>query len=568
MALQELELRVQAGGPEDADALAADDDAIFDSEALDDSLAAGVLPPMASGGSGKKSKTEILAKKSADRKRMREILGDSGGRSNVHFELPCSLWWKELHGSTKTTEGFALLPEAGMEDWYVQTFLAQGGMSEVPHATEFVRVSRVAAALARGTSSIQTEPAVMENRYTACQRGALAMRLIIEKLVQSLPMTFGGLLITVPFSGVRDVSLAALSVRVGTGFDVRVLEYEAREFFWTVGEERVLEAACADFNADKLKFKGIAPLPAFGAATGSSAPSLPEHVATCRQQMKILSAADDGLLIVPETAALPEEMRSEEVKNKLASLRSFSKKFTSLLRGTPDRVQQAEDWKVVANTELTDVVGRVPVRGLVLVIVGAEKASATYGAQMGFQNETEEDVIVAPGDFIGCGDLEVRREADMANVSMPFGFESHTCTASNATYASAQAGGFVKSTVASALETVLSTSSPQLLVYGHDATVSSGKASLTRTETIFACGEVADDVEVRNAGAYAILDSGNGKNTSKFFTFLPVYHFSPTCDASVPTFHLQPLNNSQLIRMFVKRAFKVPAGKTMFPKWA
>ena len=565
LALQELELRAAAGGLEDAGILAAEDDAIIDNEALENCSEAGAPPPVTMVGSAKRSKTEALAKKSADHKRMQEILGS---KSAAHFGLMCSLWWKEARDNTQATEGHVLLPEVDPEAWYTQAFLTQGGIPEVPHATELVRVSRMAAMSARGSCSVQTVPVNAENSNAAkCQRGAPAMQAIIEKLIQSLPSAYGGLLITVPFSGVRDMSVAALSVRVATGFDVRVLEYEAREFFWKVGEERALEAACADFNAGRLKLKGAEPLPAFD-PTGSSAPLLREAVEECRSKMKVLSATDDGLLQVPELTALPEEMNCNDVKNKLVSLRSFSKKFTSLARSAPGSVQQAEDWKVVANAELTDVVGRAPARGLVLAIVGAEAASAKYGAQMGFQNETEADVTVAPGDIVGCGHLEVRREANAAKVSMPFGFESRSCSGSNAMYASVQAGGFIKSTVASALETVMSTSPPELLVYGHDATVTSGKVTLTRTETVFACGEIPDDVDVDNAGAYAILDSKTGTKTSKSISFLPVYHFNPTCDASVPTYHLQPLNNSQLIRVFAKKAFTVPAGKTMFPKWA
>ena len=564
--LQELELRVEAGGPEDADTLASDDDAIFDDDAFDDSFVfvAEVRPPEVPGRSGKKSKTETLAQKSADRKKMREIVGDSGGRSNVHFELPCSLWWKELLDSTRTTEGFVLLPEVDTEPWYVQTFITQGGMSEVPHATELVRVSRIAAESVHGTCHVQKVPAMAENRDAKCQRGTPAMKAIIEKIVQSLPITFGGLLITVPFGGVRDVSLAALSVRADSGYDVRVLEYEAREFFWTVGEERMLEAACAAFNEGKLEFKGAKPLPACN-ITGSSAPVLRQSVAECRSKMKVLSITDDGLLLVPELSALPEEMKNEDVKSKLTSLQSLAKKYTSLHKSTPCT---AEDWTVVVNTELTDVVSRVHVHGLVLPIVGTEQASTKYGAHMGFQNETGDDITVDPGDFVGCGNLEVKHEADVVEVSMPFGFGSRACPGSNATYASAHADGFIKSTVSSALKTVMSTSPTGLLVYGHNATVTSGKVTLTRAEDIFACGGIPDDIDMNNAGVYAIIDAENSKKTSKFFSFLPVYNFSPTCDSSNPTFHLQPLNKSQLIRMFVKKAFTVPTGKTMFPKWA
>ena len=565
LTLQELGLRAAAGGLEDADTLTADDDAINDPEALDDCSMAVSLPTV---GTAKKSKTDVLAKKSTDYKRMWEILGGSSSAQvpNGHLVVPCPLWWKELQDNTQTSEGLVLLREVDTETWYNQTFLTQGGVPEIPHATEFVRVSRIAASSAQGSGSAQTMAA--EDCNAQCQRGAPAMKAIIEKLVKQLPITYGGLLITVPFGGVRDVSLAALSVRAETGYDIRVLEYEAREFFHIIGEERILERACADFNAGRLLFKGAEPLAAFDAA-GSSAPVLREAVAECRTKLKVLGATDDGLLIVPELTTLPEEMKSEEVKNKLASLRSFSKKFPSLVVSTPGKLPQAADWKVVANTELTDVVGRVHVRGVVITMVGAEAAATKYGAQMGFQNETEDDITMELGDLAGCGDLEVKQDPDTAKVSMPFAFENRVCAGPSAIYASPRGGegGFVKSTVASALETVKS-SPPELLVYGHNATVNSGKVTLTRAEDIFACSGIPDEVDVNNVGAYAILDAENGKKTFKCFSFLPVFHFNPMSEPTVPTYHLQPLNNSQLLRLFVKKAFTVPAGKTMFPKWA
>lgn len=210
----------------------------------------GALPQVPTHGATKKSKTEALAKLSSDHKRLRDVLDSSGGETCPHFMTRCSIWWQELRNNVHATEGSLLLPVEEREPWYEQAFFADGGVSDLPHACSLVRVSRVAAIDAHRLQRVQYVPPRGASAFSRCQRGVQAMKIIIERLVRALPKEYGGLLISVLFSGVRDMSVAALAVRLETGFDVRVLEYEAREFFWSVGRERLLEVACRDFNAD------------------------------------------------------------------------------------------------------------------------------------------------------------------------------------------------------------------------------------------------------------------------------------------------------------------------------
>lgn len=274
----------------------------------------------------------------------------------------------------------------------------------------------------------------------------------------------------------------------------------------------------------------------------------------------------------PCLSALPRGLQVDDVRNKLESLRSFSKQFPSLLLDVPGGGNaHADPCKVVPNAELRDVVGHVGLRGLVVVVVDAAAASARYGARLGLQNVTDSAIAIGPGDFVGCGDLEIQREGEEGDLSIPFAFAHRSCSSSTAVYASMQGDGYVQKTVASALELVLPRSPPAFLVYGHHALVSAHrKVTLSRAENLFACGAAPDPerLSIENVGVYAMIDAEKGTKTCPFFSFLPIYHFSPTSEMSGPTCNLQPMNGSQLIRVFVKKPFAIPAGQTLFPVWA
>ena len=258
------------------------------------------------------------------------------------------------------------------------------------------------------------------------------------------------------------------------------------------------------------------------------------------------------------------------MENKLESLCSFSKTFPSLDQGElSSRNAPAGAWNAVPNAELMDVViHHVAWRDLVIVVVDADVALAKYGARLGIQNGTDSPICVGPGDVAGCGDLEIKREGEETDVPIPFAFKMRTCSSRTAMYASMQGDGYIKKAVASALETVIPTSPPSLLVYGHHASVHCGRITLSRAEDLFACGNVPEYPTRDNVGVHAMLDAKNGTQTCNIFSFLPILHFNPTANTSGPIFHLQPMNGSQLMRLFVEKSFTIPAGQTLFPIWS
>lgn len=252
--LQELKLQGEAGAGRDGEDTGRNDDAIDEPDSVEDVLEPGALPPVPTHGLIKKSKTEALKKLSLDHKKLRDMLEGSGGETCPHFEAACPIWWQEIRNNVHATEGCVLLPAQDQDPWYEHTFLTEGGISELPHVDKLVRVSKTAAVEAHQKQGIEEIGPGQGSPFCNCQRGVPAFKMIIEKLVRALPKEYGGLLISVLFSGVRDVSVAAHAVRIETSFDIRVLEYEARDAFWSVGRERLLQVACADFNTDARHF--------------------------------------------------------------------------------------------------------------------------------------------------------------------------------------------------------------------------------------------------------------------------------------------------------------------------
>lgn len=185
----ELILEEHNGGPEAASGGEGEDayDDILDPLAVD---MGEDMPPVLADGGAKPSRSMRLASLSRDKELTRKIMSGVGGAAYAHFLLSCPFHWEgKTRMNSHTQDCVVLVPEAtnSQHDWVANSILLEGGMSGLRSSTEFVRVSKMAAADVALKGGVEVDIINMHRlRASRLQKDPASLKEIFQKSFRKL----------------------------------------------------------------------------------------------------------------------------------------------------------------------------------------------------------------------------------------------------------------------------------------------------------------------------------------------------------------------------------------------
>ena len=283
-------------------------------DALVDPLAveAEVLPAVSADGGAKMTKVQRLVRLSKDREQVRKEMVAVGGSSNKHFMLSCPLQWEgRTRLNSHSTDAVVLAPEAAgsQHEWVQSSALVEGGLAGLSVATEYLRVSKLAAenVQLKGGSEVEF---TRDHRSKAArlQKDPASLKAALDRIFRKLEQKIKSVLVINLFGVSQDWGVAFLEWSLCASVKAKYLSYDFKAEYHVVGLARLTQRAVELFNEGRLAISNKEPLTAFKPSSGLI--SHAESVAEMNSKLKYLKVQADGALSIPSMEALAEAFGS------------------------------------------------------------------------------------------------------------------------------------------------------------------------------------------------------------------------------------------------------------------
>ena len=243
------------------------------------------------------------------------------GRANTSLRAPVPLMMRlgpDASGSFYGREGFALLPITRRHDeaaWYNtlefwNSHFVTGELTEVVY-----KCGKEAAVVAGGDPPgcrVTEVPRRLAPRSAREQKGPGAFKELLTQLARAAKQAGkSALAVVVPFAGAGDAVLAMYQLHVdgvADGFQVAAVGFEHNARRRTVASARLRSAAFADFNAQKLRIPGHAPVVTAPMAAGPAPETCEAVVAKMRRDFRYAIVCSPPAAVGPTTAAVGGEV--------------------------------------------------------------------------------------------------------------------------------------------------------------------------------------------------------------------------------------------------------------------
>ena len=341
MALDEMNPGMDEPGEEGEDAF----DALLDPMAVE----AEELPAVSADGGTKLTKVQRLVRSSKDREQVRKAMESVGGSSNKHFMLSCPLQWEgRTRMNSHMTECVVLAPEtAGSHhDWVQTSALVEGGLAGLSAATDFVRISKLAAEAVQLKGSTEAE-FTTDHRSKAyrLQKDIERpyqpdLKVVFDKIFRKLDKNAKSVLFVNLFGMSQDWGAAFLEWSLGASVKAKCVSYDFKGEYHVVGLARVSQRAMELFNEGRLPIPSKEPLTAY---KPSAPKSHSKAVAKINSKMKHLKVQGDGTLSVPSVEALAAAFQSTPESLRLLGVDAIlkeSREMKARLQPLADNLQQ------------------------------------------------------------------------------------------------------------------------------------------------------------------------------------------------------------------------------------
>ena len=410
IALDEMNPGMDEPGEEGEDAF----DALLDPMAVE----AEELPAVSADGGTKLTKVQRLVRSSKDREQVRKAMESVGGSSNKHFMLSCPLQWEgRTRMNSHMTECVVLAPEtAGSHhDWVQTSALVEGGLAGLSAATDFVRISKLAAEAVQLKGSTEAE-FTTDHRSKAyrLQKDIERpyqpdLKVVFDKIFRKLDKNAKSVLFVNLFGMSQDWGAAFLEWSLGASVKAKCVSYDFKEEYHVVGLARVTQRAMELFNEGRLPIPSKEPLTTY---KPSAPKSHSKAVAKMNSEMKHLKVQGDGTLSVPSVEALAAAFQSTPESLRLLGVDAIlkeSREMKARLQPLADNLQQEkatgpaqkqlmESYKIRSAFKMIGVcelANGIKVQGMVESSTSVRRLGVTHA-------QGNQDLVIPKDTVLGC----------------------------------------------------------------------------------------------------------------------------------------------------------------------
>ena len=393
----------------------------------------------------------------------------------------------------------------------------------------------------------------------------MALAVILLTLAQKLPENYGGMKVNNLIGVVEDwgtgavIAAAKVAGHLGRPFELQYESWETREHCRTIGSQRMLRQAIDLFNEEKLELDAK-PFKVGGTEASREAPSMERALQDIRAKLTYLSVTNSAGLVPPTEDMLKETMGLKSLSPDLLELMQKTKTVAASL--APLASKSLPAWTLADDLCAYEVEGSyqetlgdkhssvcgVKKDGLRTLAIGPASSgvctTVDLPAGIAFGRTGALQVQTDPVDDQPCGRFKLAKGSLLLLTSD--GDEAQPRS--------------IAAILAEKRIELASISNPQML-YGHKCVLStSGTFSLSELTSLYALGSWGPPFSREVSGNWLLRTEG-----TTAFEVVPIYSWSSEAAGRVgdvpAKYHLQPSNNTCLLRLQLTRAIVIPEGK-------